>query len=669
MIKQGIEDLKRHKADARMNARKASVVRGGVERKILWRDVRAGDILVVRDREEVPADLVVLASSEEEGRCFTETSNLDGETNLKRRVALRSTSELIGLKEPGGRDVVLKQQLVKAGNMKGSIEYETPNKSLYTFVGTMNLGEGEAYRQSPIGPSNVILRGCMVRSCKYILGLVVFTGMDTKIMQNSRPAPFKQSAVYRMVNKCIVIIFVTQFALCAVSTFMYWQWNKNEQDRGLDLYYLGARTDLDMFAVVKAFVTFLILFNNLVPISLYVSLDMIKVVQAKLMEKDLAMCMVDEATGERKFMKARTSDLNEDLGQIEYIFSDKTGTLTRNIMEFRKCSINGIAYGFGTTEIGRAALKRQRQSGEVKAVPGTLSPAQVQELSNAKKAQAIYNPSIHFDDPRLLQHLRAGGRRGAMIHEFLTLLAVCHTVIPEKNKETGEVTYRAASPDEEALVKAAKCLGYDFLTPGPVVTVDMSKSQRGAGRSTYEIVNVNEFNSTRKRMSVVVKVDGKYILYCKGADSVMYERALAQQNDRLLEHLRMFASEGLRTLVLARRQLSRAEYVAWNQAYQRAANSTVDRAAKLERVAEKVEVNLQIVGATAIEDKLQEGVPRCIADLATAGIKIWVLTGDKEETAINIGYACKLLTNKMKLICLNQSNKSAIKAQLNVLQR
>ena len=290
-------------------------------------------------------------------------------------------------------------------------------------------------------------------------------------------------------------------------------------------------------------------------------------------------------------------------------------------------------------------MKRSRNSGESKASPGMLSPAQVKELSNPKKAQAIFNPKIHFDDPRLLQHLRAGGRRGALIHEFLTLLAVCHTVIPEKNKATGEVTYRAASPDEEALVKAAKCLGYDFQTPAPVVQVDMSKSGGpGSQQAKYEIVNVNEFNSTRKRMSVVVKVDGKYILYCKGADSVMYERALGQQNDRLLDHLRTFASEGLRTLVLARRQLSRAEYTAWNQAYQRAANSTRDRSKMLERVAEKVEVNLQIIGATAIEDKLQQGVPRCIADLAHAGIKIWVLTGDKEETAINIGYASKLLT-------------------------
>ena len=371
MIKQGMEDLKRHQADARMNARKATVVRDGAVSTLLWRNVRAGDIMLVRDREEVPADVVVLATSEEEGRCFTETSNLDGETNLKRRVALKTTADICGVRPQGGKVVPLERHLERVSSLRGSIEYENPNNSLYTFVGTVRLEDGS---ETPVGPSNVILRGCMVRSCAYVLGMVVFTGGDTKIMQNSRPTPFKQSAVYRMVNKCIVIIFVTQFLLCAVSTVrgvwlegplpqrlhaltvccvlcrslqvMYWQWSKSAEDSNLEMWYLGSKYEhLALWDVLTSFVTFLILFNNLVPISLYVSLDMIKVVQAKLMEKDMAMCLVDEETGEKKFAKARTSDLNEDLGQIEYIFSDKTGTLTRNIMEFRKCSIDGVAYG------------------------------------------------------------------------------------------------------------------------------------------------------------------------------------------------------------------------------------------------------------------------------------------------------------------------------------
>lgn len=230
-----------------------------------------------------------------------------------------------------------------------------------------------------------------------------------------------------------------------------------------------------------------------------------------------------------------------------------------------------------------------------------------------------------------------------------------------------QVTYRASSPDEEALVKAAKALGYDFLTPAPMVTLKVTATGQKK-MLHYQILNINEFNSTRKRMSVVVKVDGKYILYCKGADNVMAERSVKGSNKKkLTSALQTFASEGLRTLVLARRQLSVAEYEKWNQQYKQAAAMVVGREAAMMRVAAQVEVNLQIIGATAIEDKLQVGVPACIADLASAGIKIWVLTGDKEETAVNIGYACKLLTNSMHLIYVNQADTTAIKAQLDAL--
>lgn len=216
-------------------------------------------------------------------------------------------------------------------------------------------------------------------------------------------------------------------------------------------------------------------------------------------------------------------------------------------------------------------------------------------------------------------------------------------------------------------MKAAKALGYDFLTPAPMVTLKVTATGQKK-MLHYQILNINEFNSTRKRMSVVVKVDGKYILYCKGADNVMAERSVKGSNKKkLTSALQTFASEGLRTLVLARRQLSVAEYEKWNQQYKQAAAMVVGREAAMMRVAAQVEVNLQIIGATAIEDKLQVGVPACIADLASAGIKIWVLTGDKEETAVNIGYACKLLTNSMHLIYVNQADTTAIKAQLDAL--
>jgi phospholipid-transporting ATPase len=162
----------------------------------------------------------------------------------------------------------------------------------------------------------------------------------------------------------------------------------------------------------------------------------------------------------------------------------------------------------------------------------------------------------------------------------------------------------------------------------------------------FEVLNICEFNSTRKRMSAIIRgPDGKIRLYCKGADTVILER-LGETNpfvEATLEHLEEYASEGLRTLCLAVRDIPEEEYRVWSSIYEKAATQLVNRGDELDKAAELIEKNLFLLGATAIEDKLQDGVPETIHTLAQAGIKIWVLTGDRQETAINIGYSWYVL--------------------------
>ncbi|RHY26859.1 hypothetical protein DYB32_007279, partial [Aphanomyces invadans] len=290
--------------------------------------------------------------------------------------------------------------------------------------------------------------------------------------------------------------------------------------------------------------------------------------------------------------------------------------------------------------------------------------------TNLNDAQIFLDKSIHFDDPRLVvEAANPSSPNGARIREFLTLLAVCHTVIPETNATTGLTTYRASSPDEEALVKAARCLGYKLVTPAPFVEVEVTHKGTSPTMLGYSILNVNEFNSTRKRMSVVVLTPhGTVVVYCKGADNVILPRCALTRTEAVLdEHLKTFASEGLRTLVLAKREMSKADYDAWNKTYQAAATSLSDRDAMLDAAAEALEVNMTIVGATAIEDKLQVGVPNAIHSLAQAGIKIWVLTGDKEETAVNIGHACRLLNDGMQLLYVNREDLAGLVEQVDYL--
>lgn len=651
MIKQGLEDKKRHDADEIQNSRQCKVLgRRGETIVKQWQEVQVGDILCLSDREEAPADVFILSTSEEEGRCFVETCNLDGETNLKRRSAIEQVASNIGYRQLNDPPLSENDHCNSMMKFTAMMEYELPNNRLYNFTGRIEFGTQK--ETVPLGPSNIILRGCSIRGCAYIFGIAIFTGPETKLMQNARATPSKQSNVYKMVNRCILLVFFTQAVLCIISTICNAIWVNRYESR---LWYFGETSSRASLAEVVSFFTFLILYNNLVPISLYVSLDMVKVLQAKYIAKDEDMCY------EGKYTIARTSDLNEELGQVEYIFSDKTGTLTRNIMEFRKCFVRGVSYGFGTTEIGRAvadlAKKKHPSVGASK-----------EEVHDPKDAQIEFDPTIHFDDPRVIDALDANTEAAASIDEFLTILSVCHTVIPEANKD-GKIEYRASSPDEEALVKAAKCLGYNFLTPAPVVDLKVTRKCGTSTMRTYTILNVNEFNSTRKRMSVVVRTqDGRYFVYCKGADNVMLPRSRADEyTSTLEEELKRFASEGLRTLVLSSKELSEDEYFAWDSKYQYAVTSLVNRDGMLADVAEVLEKDMKVVGATAIEDKLQEGVPGAIFNLAEAGIKIWMLTGDKEETAINIGHACRLINDGMRLLIINQEDLAKLTAQVDAL--
>lgn len=241
---------------------------------------------------------------------------------------------------------------------------------------------------------------------------------------------------------------------------------------------------------------------------------------------------------------------------------------------------------------------------------------------------------------------------------------MCHTVVPEGDlSDPAKIQYQAESPDEGALTAFAKAMGFFFC--GKTSTHTTIKVH--GVDEVYEILNVNKFNSARKRMSVVVRTpEKKIMLYCKGADNVMMERLAAGQalQQRMHDQLAVYATEGLRTLVLAQRELTEAEWEEWNQTHHAASTAIEDREKALEDAAEGVEKEMLIVGATAIEDKLQAGVPDAIATLAQADIKIWVLTGDKQETAENIGFACRLLTDEMRIQYVNGNNEEEVKGQL-----
>jgi phospholipid-transporting ATPase len=266
---------------------------------------------------------------------------------------------------------------------------------------------------------------------------------------------------------------------------------------------------------------------------------------------------------------------------------------------------------------------------------------------------------------RLIQDLHTETNQSTLINDFLTLLAVCHTVIPERmdDNDPKKITYQASSPDEAALVDGARSLGFFFHTRKPKsVTISVEGKD-----IEYEILTVNEFNSTRKRMSVLVRDPrGNVKLLIKGADTVIYERLKpgCSYIDKTSSHLEEYAMEGLRTLVLASRDVGKKEYEEWRVVFDKANTQINERQEALDAAAELIEKDLTLLGATAIEDKLQDGVPEAISTLMEGGIKIWVLTGDRQETAINIGYSCKLITPDMKMMICNEQTHAETKKYL-----
>ncbi|TFK80361.1 phospholipid-translocating P-type ATPase [Polyporus arcularius HHB13444] len=613
-FKETQEDLKRHQSDSELNARLAKVLQpDGTFADKKWKDIMVGDVLRVESDDFIPADILLLSSSEPEGFCYIETSNLDGrETNLKIKQASPQTSHLTS------------PHLVTA--LHGTLRSEHPNNSLYTYEGTLELvSSGGVPKQVPLGPDQLLLRGAQIRNTPWAYGLVVFTGHETKLMRNATAAPIKRTAVERQVNIHIVFLFIFLLALSIGSTigssirswfFSSAQWYLLEQPT------ISGRAK----GFIEDILTFIILYNNLIPISLIVTMEVVKYQQAQLINSDLDMYYAKTDTP----ALCRTSSLVEELGQIEYVFSDKTGTLTRNEMEFRFCSIGGVAYADVVDEAHRGESDDDKEAWR--------SFDDLRAL-----ASGASNPFVDVASD-------AGSER-AVVNEFLTLLAVCHTVIPEVRD--GKIHYQASSPDEAALVAGAEVLGYQFHTRKPKsVFVNVNGSSL-----EYEILNVCEFNSTRKRMSTVVRCpDGKLKLFCKGADTVILERVSENQpfTEKTLLHLEDYATDGLRTLCIAYRDIPEAEYRQWSTIYDQAAATINGRGDALDKAAELIERDLFLLGATAIEDKLQEGVPDTIHTLQMAGIKVWVLTGDRQETAINIGMSCRLISESMNLVIVNE---------------
>ncbi|XP_059581349.1 phospholipid-transporting ATPase ID isoform X2 [Alligator mississippiensis] len=615
-IKDAIDDFNRHRSDNHVNNRPVQVLINSRLKEDKWMNVQVGDIIKLENNNFVTADLLLLSSSEPHSLTYIETAELDGETNLKVKQALTVTAEM-------GED------LQKLSDFKGEVKCEAPNNKLDKFMGTLTV-HGEKYA---LDNEKMLLRGCTIRNTEWCFGLVIFAGPDTKLMQNSGKTTFKRTSIDRLMNFLVLLIFAFLALMCFILAIGNGIW---EHDKGyyFQVYLPWAEgVNAAAYSGFLMFWSYVIILNTVVPISLYVSVEIIRLGNSFYIDWDRKMYYPLKDTP----AQARTTTLNEELGQIKYIFSDKTGTLTQNIMAFNKCSINGKSYGDVYDLMGN----RIEVTEETEKVDFSYNP--------------LADPKFAFHDHSLVEAVKLND---APTHSFFRLLSLCHTVMPEEKVE-GQLVYQAQSPDEGALVTAARNFGFVFRarTPETITVVEMGETK------TYQLLAILDFNNVRKRMSVIVRSpEGNLTLYCKGADTILYELlhpSCGDLKEETTEHLNEFAGEGLRTLVVAFKNLEEKYFEDWIKRHHQASTVLEGREEKLSKLYEEIEKDLMLLGATAIEDKLQDGVPQTIETLSKAHIKLWVLTGDKQETAVNIGYSCNLLYDDMADIFIIEGSTSS----------
>lgn len=613
LFREAIDDFRRHQRDREVNSQKyRRLVNSSQTFELVPSSkLKLGDIIIVEKDERVPADLVLLRTSDKSGAVFVRTDQLDGETDWKLRLAVPATQKL-----SCDADLL---------NFEASVYVEKPQRDIHSFIGTFSKQEGSEEEsldlQNTLWANTVVAAGTAT-------GIVVYTGAETRsVMNNSQPRS-KIGLLDIEINGLTKVLFCAVIALSFVMMCL----------KGFSGPWY------------RYMFRFVLLFSYIIPISLRVNLDMGKAFYSWQIQND----------PEIKGTVVRSTTIPEELGRISYLLTDKTGTLTCNDMVFKKIHLGTVAYGSDSFELVASTIQG------LSATIHQTEPTQTQPGS-------VFSTNVMR---------RPEGWR---VWEAVRALALCHNVTPVYDEDApeqstidinSERTYQAASPDEIALVKWTEQIGLVLINRDlSTITLQLNNSDNKFGKSMqendsintnvtslsssslsgstaslssggilkFQILQVFPFTSESKRMGIIVKdmTSGEITFYLKGADVVM--TSIVQYNDWLSEESGNMAREGLRTLVVAKKVLTEDQYHDFETKYNAARLSVTDRIARVTAVVESLERELELLCLTGVEDRLQDRVRPTLELLRNAGVKIWMLTGDKLETATCIAKSSHLV--------------------------
>ncbi|XP_066208424.1 probable phospholipid-transporting ATPase IIB isoform X3 [Saccopteryx leptura] len=614
-MREAIDEFRRFQRDKEVNSQLYSklTVRGKMQVKSS--DIQVGDLIIVEKNQRIPSDMVFLRTSEKAGSCFIRTDQLDGETDWKLKVAVSCTQRL-----PALGDLF---------SISAHVLAPKPQLDIHSFEGTFTWEDSDPPIHESLSIENTLWASTVVASGT-VIGVVIYTGKETRSVMNTSNPKNKVGLLDLELNQLTKALFLALVALSVVMVTLQGfvgPWYRN------------------LFR-------FLLLFSYIIPISLRVNLDMGKAAYGWMMMRD------EHIPG----TVVRTSTIPEELGRLVYLLTDKTGTLTQNEMVFKRLHLGSVSYGTDTMDEIQSHVRSSYTQLQSQAGGHSSTPPRKAQASGPKVRKSV----------------------SSRVHEAVKAVALCHNVTPvyeSRTDVTGETeyaevdqdfsdenrTYQASSPDEVALVQWTESVG---LT---LVNRDLMSIQLRAPSGqilTFCVLQTFPFTSESKRMGVIVRDEStaEITFYMKGADAVM--STIVQYNDWLEEECGNMAREGLRTLVVAKRALTEEQYEDFESRYTQAKLSVHDRALKVAAVVESLEREMQLLCLTGVEDRLQAGVRPTLEMLRNAGIKIWMLTGDKLETATCIAKSSHLVSRAQDIHVFRPvTNRGEAHLELNAFRR